>query len=495
MAEVIQDPQLRAFVHSSVSKSFGLSVTDVANKCKNWGRFKQWLNSDVNRIINVLNIVKENGVSPAFFASYEKTEGYNSKWGWLNHTKIKGSPEEDARITAKWIVSQSTNTTDRPAWIDYANYKDFVPASVKSAGNTDFETMTVGSIGKVVIAGTAAATWEVYYPNGLKKEYNGIQNYGKPINAMMNSILEWGGNLENDSPDPEPNPTPDPEPDVPPPPPEIDFSVITSFFSNFSKDLIKEIETMLNMNVFDYNKSDTLGNTYIQVDKQFSNMYKIKPTTLFNKKIDDSITEAKDSILGLIGSINPDRPPDPDEEVEPNPTPDPELPPDEKMFFPVDYSKAGINFWHPPYVKGSTQASMDFGGPRSGGRIHAGYDIGAGGIKGNKVYAIRSGKVTFVGNEGTRGFVIKIKHSSDAKHAMYMHLVVNSNTVKVGQNVLAGQQIGIMGDTPNGMYSIHLHVEIDETGLFEGYSKQLNPRTYLQVTGNNQTSLPNPTSQ
>src|SRR5690625_2739220 len=161
--------------------------------------------------------------SPAFFASYEKTEGYNSKWGWLNHTSIKGSPEEDARVTARWIVSQSKNTTDKPAWIDYANYKDFVPADVKQAGNADFSNMSVGSIGKVVIAGTAAATWKVYYVDGLKKEFNTVKNYAKPINVMMNTINECGGELDNDNPDPEPNPDPyPPDPDLEPDPPSID---------------------------------------------------------------------------------------------------------------------------------------------------------------------------------------------------------------------------------------------------------------------------------
>src|SRR5699024_2617548 len=136
-----------------------------------------WLNSDGTRIKQVLNKVKENGVSPAFFASYERTEGYHSACGWLNHTKVRGDPITDANSVRQWIVSQSKNTTDTRAWIDYANYKDCVPADIKQKGSADFANMKSGSIGKVIIAGTAAATWEVYYPNGLKKEYNGVQNY------------------------------------------------------------------------------------------------------------------------------------------------------------------------------------------------------------------------------------------------------------------------------------------------------------------------------
>lgn len=184
---------LQSFVHSLVSNDFGLSIDLVAEKTKSYGRFASWLNGDVELIKQVLTIVKNNGVSPAFFASYEKTEGYNSSWGWLNHTAVNGNPFSDADSVSKWLVSQSKDMSGVPAWIDYANFNDFVPSDVKATGNADFENMLSGSIGRVVIAGTAAATWEVYYPNGLKAEYNGVQDYGAPITGMMETIIEWGG--------------------------------------------------------------------------------------------------------------------------------------------------------------------------------------------------------------------------------------------------------------------------------------------------------------
>lgn len=196
MTEAITNEKLRNFVHSPVNKDFGLTVAQVAEKAKSYGRFNAWLGGNVTQIIEVLEIVKARGVSPAFFAAYEKTEGYNSSWGWLNHTYINGSPTTDAASVSDWIVSQSNIMTGGPAWIDYANYKDFVPESVKAAGNADFQNMTKGSIGRVVIAGTAAATWEIYYPNGLKAEYNGVQDYGAPITGMMNSIIDWGGTID-----------------------------------------------------------------------------------------------------------------------------------------------------------------------------------------------------------------------------------------------------------------------------------------------------------
>lgn len=193
---VIDDEGLKKFIESDISDGFGLSISEVAEQAKSYGRFSAWLDSDIGRIKEVLQAVKDEGVSPAFFASYEKTEGYNSSWGWLNHTSVKGDPVEDARSVSRWIVSQSNNTTDNPAWIDYANYKDFVPESVKQEGNSHFASLPTGTIGRVVIAGTAAATWEVYYPQGLKKEYNGVQDYAKPLTTMKDTISDWGGNIE-----------------------------------------------------------------------------------------------------------------------------------------------------------------------------------------------------------------------------------------------------------------------------------------------------------
>ena len=275
MSEVITDPKMRKFVHSNITNDFGLSVNQVAEKCKSYGRFSAWLNSDVNRIKQVLNKVKENGVSPAFFASYERTEGYNPSWGWLNHTTVKGDPITDANYVSQWIVSQSKNTTDKPAWIDYANYNDFVPADVKQKGNADFANMKSGSIGKVIIAGTAAATWEVYYPLGLKKEYNGVQDYGAPINIMINTIEAWGGTIDGSNSDPDP--------------PSINF-----------KEIIEKLIEKLHGNLYNYGNKQTFGNTFFTVIQQMENTYKLRPNQALKDFIDD-----------LFGFVLPDSDPGP----------------------------------------------------------------------------------------------------------------------------------------------------------------------------------------
>ncbi|HET7827705.1 MAG TPA: hypothetical protein VFK97_02455, partial [Candidatus Saccharimonadales bacterium] len=70
---------------------------------------------------------------------------------------------------------------------------DFVPKDIQSAGNTDFQKVPSGTIGRVYIPASAAATWEVYYPNGLKKEYNHVQNYAAPLKDAMQNIQSMGG--------------------------------------------------------------------------------------------------------------------------------------------------------------------------------------------------------------------------------------------------------------------------------------------------------------
>ena len=483
MAEVITDERMRNFVHSKVSNDFGLTVEVVADKCKSYGRFSSWLNGDTGLIIEVLNKVKENGVSPSFFASYEKTEGYNSSWGWLNHTTPQGNYLQDSDSVSQWIVTQSNNTTDQPAWIDFANYNDFVPSAVKTAGNADFNGMPAGSIGEVVIAGTAAATWEVYYPNGLKAEYNGVQDYGAPINAMMDSIEEWGGSISGGTTDPT----------------EPDFTTVineavaiveagkTSLADGFSIDTGGLSEALKNglKKVYDPPLSlfsqDIYNNTYFKITKLYTNIMKIKPNIgldeLINTIIEEAINEISVTldIEGVFTQMVADI-----RAIE-IPTGGGGETSDE-MFFPVDFTAQGINFWVPP-----DQPNMDYGGERSG-RLHWAYDIGTLGNDDVECFAVRSGEVLSVNADGL-GTVV-IKHDSDSYYTQYMHLILGAFTVSAGDKVVAGQKIGIVGGT--GGYEIHLHFAVSKNGTFATEVDTISPREYLKITANNVTSLPNP---
>lgn len=494
MAEVITDKRMRDFVHSKINNDFGLSIDQVANKCKTYGRFKSWLGSDVTRIKEVLNAVKANGVSPVFFASYEKTEGYNSSWGWLNHTKPAGNPVVDAKSVSNWIVTQSKNTADTPAWIDYDNYKDFVPASVKTAGNEHFKNMKSGSIGKVVIAGTSASTWEVYYPNGLKKEYNGIQNYAPPLKGMLDTIEAWGGKIIDGGGTTPPDPTD-------PPTSSIKKEVIgivkagelkikttsTIDTTGVKEKILTGLNDIYNAPLY-FNSQNFYSNTLFKLTKTYKNIMKINPNSglkdLINSIIDEAIklikiksnnnvTEVFNEMIDKINALD-------DGGTTP---PDPTDPPtDNKMFFPVNPTDQGINFWTPP-----DQPDMDYGGYRTG-RLHWAYDIGTLGNANVSCHAVRSGEVLSV-NADNLGTVI-IKHTSDNYYTQYMHLKLGAHTVKKGDKVTAGQKIGILGGT--GGYAIHLHFAVSKNGTFSTEADTINPRPYLKVTGNNKTSLPSP---
>lgn len=184
------------FIHSYINDDFGLSIDDLVPKVKPYGRFRYWLGGDSTKIKKVLQAVKSIGVSAALFAAYEKNEGYNSSWGWLNHTTPQGNYLTDAKFVANKIVAQSKQS-GTPSWVDAGNPVNFVPASVVRAGNEDFrKNMKAGTVGRAYIPLTAAATWAAYYPKGLNASYNGVQNYGNPFLDAANTILAWGGKID-----------------------------------------------------------------------------------------------------------------------------------------------------------------------------------------------------------------------------------------------------------------------------------------------------------
>ena len=196
MEKMNDKEKIDKFIHSNLNDDFGLSVDDLVGKVKGIGRFSAWCGNNSSQIKQVLNAVKSIGVSPALFAAYEKNEGYNPSWGWLNHTSPQGNYLNDAKFVARKLVSQSRQAGS-PSWIDQGNPVDFVPASVKSKGNYDFSHhMKNGKVGRAYIPLTAAATWAAYYPEGLKASYNRVQNYGNPFLDAANTILAWGGKID-----------------------------------------------------------------------------------------------------------------------------------------------------------------------------------------------------------------------------------------------------------------------------------------------------------
>lgn len=197
------DSEMKTFVHSALNADFSMSLDDVVSHCDNttgsFSRFQSICSGDTAYIKQVLQAVQDAGMSPAFFASYEANEGYNPSWGWLNYTTPQGNPVQDAAFVARHMVEVSQNMENQPSWIDAGNPVDFVPQNIKDEGNADFASMPSGTVGRSYIPSTAAATWEVYYPQGLQAAYNGIQNYGSPLASCIKVIKSWGGKISGGS--------------------------------------------------------------------------------------------------------------------------------------------------------------------------------------------------------------------------------------------------------------------------------------------------------
>lgn len=194
--------EMENFSKESITSTWGISNSTV----EAWFLDQKSAQPVIKRYgLNSTNIgavtaaVEANGVSPVFFYAYTVNEG-GGAGGFINHYKKSyysnnggDTAVNAASGDAKYLASQSKIMNSQPAWIDAGNPVDFVPQSTKNSGNASFANMPSGSIGRAYIPATAATTWEVYYPNGLLKEYNTVQNYGAPMQGVMNSITAMGG--------------------------------------------------------------------------------------------------------------------------------------------------------------------------------------------------------------------------------------------------------------------------------------------------------------
>jgi murein DD-endopeptidase MepM/ murein hydrolase activator NlpD len=105
------------------------------------------------------------------------------------------------------------------------------------------------------------------------------------------------------------------------------------------------------------------------------------------------------------------------------------------------------------------------------GKLHTGVDLVA--PEGTPYVAIHAGTVTKAGWFGGYGYAVIIKHA-DGSEAIYGHS--SQVTVQEGQQVKAGDQLGLVGNTGHS-YGSHLHLEIHVNG------QPLDPVPWLQERG------------
>src|SRR5699024_4490681 len=104
------------------------------------------------------------------------------------------------------------------------------------------------------------------------------------------------------------------------------------------------------------------------------------------------------------------------------------------------------------------------------GKFHAGTDYGM--PSGTELPAMFDGKVTFNGWMTGYGNYVIVKGEWDGKELRYAYAHITASKVKVGQEVKAGDLIGLSGNTGVGT-GPHLHLEL-RTGDFTGPGRENN---------------------
>ncbi|WP_329107315.1 M23 family metallopeptidase [Micromonospora sp. NBC_01699] len=93
------------------------------------------------------------------------------------------------------------------------------------------------------------------------------------------------------------------------------------------------------------------------------------------------------------------------------------------------------------------------------GKLHTGVDLAA--AEGTPYHAIHGGKVVSAGWYGGYGLCVIVQHP-DGTEAIYGH--ASKVLVKVGQEVKAGDELGLVGMTGHS-YGSHLHLEVHVDGV------------------------------
>lgn len=109
-------------------------------------------------------------------------------------------------------------------------------------------------------------------------------------------------------------------------------------------------------------------------------------------------------------------------------------------------------------------------------RLHAGTDLNGGGCNG-PIWAVNDGKVTAAGPSAGYGNMIEIDHGGGLR-TRYAHMYPQGVLVDVGDDVVGGENIALVGDT-GASTACHLHFEVYLGG------QPVDPEAYLASVGIN----------
>ncbi|SLN01895.1 Membrane proteins related to metalloendopeptidases [Brachybacterium faecium] len=179
------------YAKNMITETFNVDYDKMYQTWVNYPRIKAWGLANRQTFDKYNNILSSLGVSPTFFWAYEGSEGYNSELSFLNHFYKNGSSSEtELRRTAQWLF-ETSNENGALAWYDvqYPYYTS--PKDKQANGNAYMSETKNGMIARVMLQGTAAATWAMFDPDGLKGNVNGVQDYADPFTHQMSLIKSW----------------------------------------------------------------------------------------------------------------------------------------------------------------------------------------------------------------------------------------------------------------------------------------------------------------
>lgn len=405
----------------------------------------------------------------------------NNNWGGMTWSSSWDSPH----TRASGVIV--TRGSPRPAneggyYIRYASVNDFLidwSHLIRRGGIynvADSETFQEAVKGMFIVGG-ADYDYATMNVEGSQQRYElylaGMEARRTAINTANNGALDTLDSESHGTDDPDPDPNPEPPEPFPDDPDDTAGGIDVARFIN---ELNTLIENMLTKDVHKSGNSEHYQNGFLTLLNQLSNSYKVKPNSHFFNEIKKKFEEFNSEYI-----------PEPDDPDPDDPDPEPEPEPNEKRF-PVRIEN-GINFWkRSNWGVGTLQRNMTYG-QRSTGQFHYGYDIGGGGRR-HTIYSVTNGEVIQANYANGIGYRLTIENSEDPYYLQYGHL--DSFLVDVGDTVVAGDPIAIMGDT-GGNYAIHLDLKISTTpNGFYALDTTIDPEKYLEVNGDNSTQLQQP---